>query len=87
VQTFLTILSKKPDSLIQRKVGLQIALDISQSASQILSKDGLTSLTVKQDLENLDSVLRTNSHKLNPGTTADLTCSSIYLAILEGFRP
>ena len=31
----------------------------------------------------LDNALRNDSHKLNPGTTADLTTAALFLELLE----
>ncbi|MEM3593604.1 MAG: triphosphoribosyl-dephospho-CoA synthase, partial [Candidatus Jordarchaeaceae archaeon] len=43
VHTFLEILSKNPDSLIQRKTSMEKALEVSKAAAEILKQGGLTS--------------------------------------------
>ena len=100
VHTYLRILSKVPDTFIARKVGLragirevgeavrkgmEVAMEVSRRAEEALDKGGLLSEEGRKLVEELDRDLRRN--KLNPGTTADLTASSIFLSILSGFRP
>jgi triphosphoribosyl-dephospho-CoA synthetase len=40
-----------------------------------------------KELKILDSELQRAGGGLNPGTTADLTASSIFVLLLEGWRP
>ncbi len=87
VHTFLKILSTVPDTLIARKVGKRRAKDISNSAREILLAGGLRSTEGKKRLADLDKRLRSDGHRLNPGTTADLTTSSLAVAALDGYRP
>ena len=87
VHTFLKILSMFPDTLIVRKTDLNTAQKISKKAKQILELGGLTTKRGTKLLWEFDRMLRKKSNKLNPGTTADLTTSSLMVAILNGFRP
>jgi len=87
VNTFLKILSENPDTHIARKVGLNIALEVSRNARKILEKGGASTSSGMKLLWNLDKKLRSRGQELNPGTTADLTCSSIAVATLSGVRP
>lgn len=83
LQTFLTILSKNPDSLISRKYGNDMARMVTADADSILQNGGaITSLGLGL-LHEFDKQLVRN--KLNPGTTADLTASSIMVAYLNEF--
>lgn len=83
LQTFLTILSKNPDTLISRKYGNDMARMVTADADSILQNGGaLTSLGLGL-LREFDKQLVRN--KLNPGTTADLTASSIMVAYLNEF--
>ncbi|MEX2752000.1 MAG: triphosphoribosyl-dephospho-CoA synthase [Candidatus Freyarchaeota archaeon] len=86
VHTFLEILSKNPDSLVQRKTSMEKALEVSKAAAEILKQGGLTSEKGRTMCWKLDEKLHRSKGKLNPGTTADLTASSIFVALLEGFR-
>jgi triphosphoribosyl-dephospho-CoA synthase len=87
VNTFLKILSEVPDSLIARKKGKPKAEGISERAKKVLENGGLTTSKGKESLIEFDKQLRTKTHKLNPGTTADITSAVLALAILNGYRP
>ncbi|MEM2144262.1 MAG: triphosphoribosyl-dephospho-CoA synthase [Candidatus Jordarchaeaceae archaeon] len=86
VHTFLRILSKKPDSLIRRKMSKEKAVEISERAAEILEEGGLLKERGRILCWKLDEELQGFKGQLNPGTTADLTASSIFVALLEGFR-
>jgi len=99
VHTFLTILAEKPDTLIARKegvkytkdvteavkIGMEKAKEVSEKAKGILEVGGLKTEGGRRLLFKLDYELRNLG--LNPGSTADLTASSIMIAVLHGFRP
>lgn len=87
VETFLTLLAHRPDSLIRRKCGLERALEVSEMARRVLEVGGVRTEEGKGLLREMDLELRKWSGSLNPGTTADLTASSIYILLLEGWRP
>jgi triphosphoribosyl-dephospho-CoA synthase len=87
VNTFLKILSEVPDTLIARKAGKQKAEKVSFQAKEVLKKGGLTTQVGRKGLLEFDNQLRTTSHILNPGTTADITSAVLALAILNGYRP
>ncbi|KON27404.1 hypothetical protein AC481_05120 [miscellaneous Crenarchaeota group archaeon SMTZ-80] len=87
VQTFLKILSTVPDSLILRKFGLSKAEEISFRAKKILERGGIITERGKKELILFDRLLRNNKNKINPGTTADLTASTLAISILNGYRP
>lgn len=87
VDTFLSILSKQPDSLIRRKRGLEWALKVSERAKLTLDEGGSGSAKGKEMLMQLDDELQDAGGDLNPGTTADLTAASLFVALLEGWRP
>lgn len=100
VHTFLNILSEYPDTFVARKVGLEetsniaraveIGLSetgwISDAAGSILESGGLTTEEGERKLLELDKNLRKGEGKLNPGTTADLTASSLMISILCGLK-
>ena len=100
VHCFLHILSKVPDTLIARKVGLkeeenvqkavEIGIErtrwISEEAEEILEKGGLRTEEGREALIQLDRKLHESRGLLNPGTTADLTASSLMVALLCGLN-
>ncbi len=79
LRCFFEILSRVPDTLIARKNTPDIALEVSNEA-RIVLENGLN----PKDIAALDSKLRCEGNKYNPGTTADLTASSIMVAFLNG---
>lgn len=83
VQTFLTILSKNPDTLISRKYGNDMARIVSADADSILQNGGILNPQGQLLLREFDKQLTRN--KLNPGTTADITAASIMVAFLDEF--
>lgn len=87
VDSFLLILSKNPDSLIARKSGYAKAAAVSARAKSILELGGSDSEAGREALGLLDEELAQVGGSLNPGTTADLTASSLFVALLEGWRP
>jgi triphosphoribosyl-dephospho-CoA synthase len=87
VNTFLFLLSKRLDSLILRKSGLNKAQGVSEKAGMILEEGGLTTEIGTKKLWEFDRELQKSEGMLNPGTTADLTANSIFLLLLTGWRP
>ncbi len=83
VQTFLTVLSRVPDTLIARKRGWETARQISERAGDVLNKGGIFTPEGQKALESMDQALRDESHSLNPGTTADLTTAVIFLSTIK----
>jgi triphosphoribosyl-dephospho-CoA synthase len=87
VHVFLRILSENPDTLIARKVGLEKAREVTLKAREALAEGGLMTERGKKLVNELDQKLRTPDHRFNPGTTADLTASTLMVALLDGLRP
>lgn len=87
VDTFLKLLSENHDSLIARKKGVEVAEKVSAEAKKILEAGGIESDEGKMMLWSLDEELRLEKGALNPGTTADLTATSLYVLLLTGWRP
>jgi triphosphoribosyl-dephospho-CoA synthase len=83
VQTFLTILASKPDTLISRKYDQSVSARVKADAKIILDKGGILTEEGRSLLVKFDQDLMKN--KCNPGTTADLTASSLMIALLEEY--
>ena len=79
VHAFLYVLSRVPDTLIARKNGAEISRQISHWAADALTYGGVYSSLGRGKISRLDNVLCDRTHKLNPGTTADLTTAAIFL--------
>lgn len=85
VDTFLTVLSRVPDTLITRKFGLSKAQEVAGYAKKVLKSGGLSSERGAKQVRTFDNYLRRND--LNPGTTADILCVALSTALLGGLRP
>ncbi len=83
VETYLQILARVPDTLIARKRGLEIALEVSRRALAALEAGGVRTSEGRRAISELDQFLRDESHTLNPGTTADLTTAALFLFLLQ----
>lgn len=87
VQTYLKVLATVPDTLIARKVGLDTAHIVSARAAHALSSGEPGDDKWRLAVGDLDSFLRADSNKRNPGTTADLVTASLFLLFIEhGFN-
>jgi triphosphoribosyl-dephospho-CoA synthase len=88
VETYLTILAAYPDTLVARKLGWETAEEISYRAATIQRLGGVRTEAGRAALEQFDVELRDPHNRRNPGTTADLTCSAIFVALaVDGWKP
>jgi triphosphoribosyl-dephospho-CoA synthase len=87
VHTFLKILSEVPDTLIARKLGSAKAKEVSAQAKQVLDAGVFATRGGRERLFQFDEKLRDAKHRLNPGTTADLTTAVLAVTVLDGYRP
>jgi triphosphoribosyl-dephospho-CoA synthase len=83
VQCYLTLLARVPDTLIARKRGADTAAQVSQQAAETLELGGTLTPQGQHALADLDRSLRDERHRLNPGTTADLTTAALFLLLLS----
>jgi triphosphoribosyl-dephospho-CoA synthase len=83
VQTFLTILSIYSDTLIARKYGIDVAQKVTEDANLLISDGGILSDDGMERVTAFDNELVEKN--LNPGTTADLTASSVMVALLDEY--
>lgn len=83
VETFLRILAVLPDTHIARKLGADAAAVVSRHARAVEERGGVRSPEGRQALAALDRELRSPTNARNPGTTADLTCATLFVVILE----
>jgi triphosphoribosyl-dephospho-CoA synthase len=87
-ETFLTLLATRPDTLIARKLGSEVAGEVSARAAEIRRIGGVRSESGRTELARFDADLRGPQNSRNPGTTADLTAAAIFVALLEdGWAP
>jgi triphosphoribosyl-dephospho-CoA synthase len=84
VRAFLEFLAREPDSLIARKCGDAKSREVSGAARSVL--DGLASGddVFQGALADFDFWLRSDGHRLNPGTTADLVAAALFVLLRDG---
>lgn len=79
----LKFLAAMPDTLIARKCGLTIARDVMDRTCEFWDRGGLDTHEGRAAGKALDQHLRSDGNRLNPGTTADLVCASLFVALHE----
>ena len=87
VDTYLRILFKVPDTLVARKLGIARAREVSLMAKRVLKVGGMKTSRGRKEAEEMDKSLQRIDHRCNPGTTADLTASTLSILLLSGYRP
>ena len=87
VDTYLTILSQVPDTLVARKLGIGRAREVSLMAKRVLKVGGMKTSRGRKEAGRMDKSLQRIDHRYNPGTTADLTASTLSILLLSGYRP
>jgi triphosphoribosyl-dephospho-CoA synthase len=87
VNVFLKILSEHPDTFIARKMGKAKAVEVSGQAKTVLDAGALETTNGRMQLAEFDRKLREKGNQCNPGTTADLTATTLALCTLSGYRP
>jgi triphosphoribosyl-dephospho-CoA synthase len=87
VDTYLKILSEVPDTLVARKLGIGRAKEISLMARRVLKAGGMKNTSGRKAARRMDKSLQRANHRCNPGTTADLTASTLAVLLLNGYRP
>ena len=86
VQAYLYILSKFPDTLIAKRVGIKKAREISTMAGGVFEAGGVMTDEGKKAVDEFNRNLHVKDNKLNPGTTADLVAASLMVrSILLSF--
>ncbi len=83
VGAYLELLSRIPDSLIEREHGAPRAAEVSSRAAAIQAIGGIETDAGRAAIAEMDVWLRSIQPKLNPGTTADLVTSALFVALLE----
>ena len=84
ITSYLNLLSRHPDSLIARKVGLKRAREVSRWAAEVVAAGWPASEPSQRLCDELDVRLRCDGNRLNPGTTADLITAALFAALREG---
>ena len=85
VRTHVELMSLYPDSLIARKCGIEVANESASRAAAVLAQESSGQEAYVAALSDLDFWLRTDGHRRNPGTTADIIGASILVGLIEGW--
>ncbi len=84
VRTHLETMCEFPDSLIARKCGPAVAQQAADRAATVLAVGEPGDDEYLDALADLDFWLRSDGHRRNPGTTADLIAAGLFAALREG---
>lgn len=92
VYAHVALMARYPDSLIGRKCGIETAEHsqmLAKKAIKCLAKDQASSVPAEQieafwgAVGELDFWLRSDGHRRNPGTTADLIAASLFVLLVS----
>ena len=84
-RAFITLLAEEPDTLVARAHGPSVAHETSGRARALIDGDG--PLAERVDLAAAASLAdEFVAEGVNPGTTADLTCAALYVALRRGLE-
>ena len=83
VHAHLRLMSELPDSLIARKCGARVAQEAADRAGHVLASGRPEELAYQQTLGELDFWLRSDGHRRNPGTSADLIAAGLFAALRD----
>lgn len=87
IHTQIRLLARFPDSLIARKCGAATAQHAADIAARVEQSGSPGSQEYEQALADLDFWLRSDGHRRNPGTTADLLAAGLFVVLREGLVP
>jgi triphosphoribosyl-dephospho-CoA synthase len=80
----LRLMADHPDTLIARKCGDEVAQLSSRKAQDVLDADWPNTELSRTLMQDLDTWLRADGHRRNPGTTADLVAAALFAAFRDG---
>ena len=83
VRLHLQFMASYPDSLIARKCGPETAREAAAGAARVL-EGGWPEAGTETLFTELDSWLREDGNRRNPGTSADLVAGCLFLALRAG---
>ena len=84
IHAHVRLIAERPDSLIARKCGLRVAQEASDRAAALLELGTPGAVAYQAGLADLDSWLRADGHRRNPGTSADLIAAGLFVLLREG---
>jgi len=83
VHAFLVLLASLPDSLIARKCGAATARETSRRAATVVAAGKPGESPYDDAVREFDFWLRSDGHRRNPGTSADLVAAGLFTLLRE----
>jgi triphosphoribosyl-dephospho-CoA synthase len=83
VEAHLELLATCPDTLITRKAGPVASWDVTERAARAVRAGGVRTREGRVALSELDGHLRADGNRLNPGTSADVIATALFVRLLE----
>ena len=77
------MLAKYADSLIARKCGLEVSEEVSLRAAAVIDSGKPGDDAYDEAIGSLDFWLRSDGHRLNSGTTADLVAAGLFVLLRD----
>lgn len=84
IHAHLATMHRFPDSLIARKNGAELSQQSAAMARQVIQAGAIGSKDWLRELSKFDFWLRSDGNRRNPGTTADLIASAIFVGLVAG---
>jgi triphosphoribosyl-dephospho-CoA synthase len=84
IRCHVELIARHGDSLIARKCGTEIAQQASAMAADVLAAGDPGDEDYYRALSDFDFWLRSDGHRRNPGTTADLMAAGLFAVLREG---
>ncbi len=82
VRVYLELMAEFPDSLIARKCGEEVARQSADRAAHVLASGNVGDTSYHHALADFDFWLRSDGHRRNPGTSADLIAAALFCVIM-----
>jgi triphosphoribosyl-dephospho-CoA synthase len=80
----MQLLARYPDSLIERKCGVETARLASELAAGVLQAGQPGQEAYHRALADMDFWMRSDANRRNPGTTADLIAAGLFALLRDG---
>ncbi len=84
VHVQMQLMAELPDTLIARKCGQTVARQAAGLAAEVMASGDPRGEEYSRRLANLDFWLRSDGHRRNPGTTADLIAAGLFVGLSAG---
>jgi triphosphoribosyl-dephospho-CoA synthase len=87
IRAHVQLIARHGDSLIARKCGPEISRQAQALAGRVLESGQPPDEAYHDALSDFDFWLRSDGHRRNPGTTADLIAAALFAGLRDGYLP